>query len=111
MPEKKQPVEMTDENFDNLIEKHDKVIVDFWASWCGPCKMMDPVMEDLAKEYGDKVLIGKVNTEKNSQITTRFGVQAIPTFIFIKNGEPVDQLRGAIQKNEMADKIKDVFDL
>jgi len=111
MSDKAKPMDMTDENFENLIEKHDYVIVDFWATWCGPCKMMDPVVKELSKEYGDEVFFGKVNTEKNSQITTRFGIQAIPTFIFLKNGKPVDQLRGAVQKADMADKIEEVFDL
>ncbi len=109
MAKKNQTVDMTDENFDELVEKNENVLVDFWATWCGPCKMMEPVIEELAKKYDD-VLFGKVNTENNSQVTTRFGIQAIPTFIFIKEGEPVEQMRGAVQKDEMAEKIEEVFE-
>ncbi|MFW5898474.1 MAG: thioredoxin [Candidatus Saliniplasma sp.] len=103
-------VKMTDGNFDELIGKHDNVVVDFWATWCGPCKRMEPVIEGLAEEYKD-VLFGKVNTENNSQVTSKFGIQGIPSFIFIKNGKPVDQITGMVQKEAMADKIEDVFDL
>ncbi|MGM0405653.1 MAG: thioredoxin [Thermoplasmatota archaeon] len=104
------PVKITDKNFDELIQEHENVIVDFWATWCGPCKRMEPVYEELAKEYGN-VLFGKVNTENNPQTTSKFGVQAIPAFIFIKNGQPVGQATGAVQKDQMKNKIEDIFDL
>ncbi len=104
------PVKITDENFDELIQEHENVIIDFWATWCGPCKMMEPVYDELAKEYND-VLFGKVNTENNPQTTSKFGIQAIPAFIFIKNGQPVNQINGAVQKDQMEDKLEDVFDL
>jgi len=104
------PVKIKDENFDELIQEHENVVVDFWATWCGPCKMMEPVYEELAREY-DNVLFGKVNTENNPQTTSKFGIQAIPAFIFIKNGQPVNQINGAVQKDQMKDKIEEVFDL
>ncbi len=104
------PIKITDENFDKLIQEHENVVVDFWATWCGPCKMMEPVYEELAREY-DNVLFGKVNTENNPQTTSKFGIQAIPAFIFIKNGQPVNQINGAVQKDQMKDKIEEVFDL
>lgn len=104
-------IEVNDENYDEIMNKHEYVVLDFWASWCGPCKMMDPVIEDLAEKYQDEVIFGKVNAENNSKTVSRFGVQAIPTFIFFINGEVVDQARGAIPKKDMDEKIKKNFKL
>ena len=104
-------VEVTDQNFDKVKEENENIVLDFWASWCGPCKMMDPVIEDLSEKFLDRVVFGKVNTEENSQIVSKFGIQAIPTFIFIKDGEVVDQARGAIPQKDMEEKIRDNFGL
>lgn len=102
-------IKIDDDEFDDFIEDHENVIVDFWASWCAPCKMLDPVIEELSEKYEDDVQFGKVNTEQNQQIPSRFGVQAIPTLIFLKNGEVVDQLRGAVPKSEIEEKISKNF--
>lgn len=111
MSEEDPTLEMTDENFDDLLEENDQVFVDFWATWCGPCKAMEPIVEELAEKYGGDVLFGKVNTEDNSDITSRYGIQAIPTFLFIKDGEVVDQARGALPQEAMDEKINKHFDV
>jgi thioredoxin 1 len=87
--------EFTDAAFDAEVIKSDKlVLVDFWAPWCGPCKMMGPIIDKLAKELADKVLIGKLNVDDNPQTAQKYGVMSIPTLILFKNGEPVGQAVG-----------------
>jgi len=77
------------------------VVVDFWAEWCMPCRMIAPVVEELAKEYAGKVVFGKLNTDENPTIAARYGISAIPTMIFFKKGKPVDQIVGAMPKSEL----------
>ena len=99
-------VEITDENFDELVMKSDKpVMVDFWAEWCGPCRMIGPAVEELHTEYVDRAVIGKVNVYHNSGVAAQFGVRSIPTILFIKNGEVVDKSVGAVPKATLASKL------
>jgi thioredoxin 1 len=99
-------VEITDENFDELVMKSDKpVMVDFWAEWCGPCRMIGPAVEELHTEYADRAVIGKVNVDHNSGVAAQFGVRSIPTILFIKNGEVVDKSVGAVPKATLASKL------
>ncbi|HEX3037916.1 MAG TPA: thioredoxin [Oscillospiraceae bacterium] len=77
------------DSFDSVIKDNTAVLVDFWATWCGPCKMVSPIMEQLAQEFSDKLVVAKVNVDEEPELTERFGIQSIPTVIFLKNGEPV----------------------
>ena len=99
-------VEFTDANFEELALKTDKpVLVDFWAEWCGPCRMVGPLVSELAEEYGDKAVIGKVDVDSNPEVASKYGIRSIPTLLFIKNGEVVDKQVGAVQKNVLAEKL------
>ncbi len=100
-------VEFTDSNFEELALKSTKpVIVDFWAEWCGPCRMVGPLIDELATEYEGKAIIGKVDVDANSGISSQFSVRSIPTILFIKNGEVVDKSVGAVPKSALVEKLE-----
>ncbi|NBV08340.1 MAG: thioredoxin [Flavobacteriia bacterium] len=99
-------IEITDANFDELVMKSTQpVVVDFWAEWCGPCRMIGPIIDELYSEYEGKALIGKVNVDANSGVAAQFGVRSIPTVLFIKNGEVVDKSVGAVPKATLSGKL------
>ena len=100
------PIKLTDSNFDSAISDYDMIIVDCWAPWCGPCRMLGPVIDELAGDYEGKVVFGKLNTDENRQIATRFGIMSIPTMLFIKDGHHVDTIVGAVPKEVIESKIK-----
>lgn len=97
---------ITDSNFDELLKSGKPLVVDFWAEWCGPCKMIGPIVEDLSHEYEDKVIIGKLDVDENNDVTTRYGIRNIPTILFFKDGQQVDKQVGATQKSVMVQKIE-----
>ncbi|HEY6951339.1 MAG TPA: thioredoxin [Bacteroidota bacterium] len=100
------PVELTDANFQNEVLKSDTpVLIDFWAEWCGPCKMIAPVVEELAKEYDGKLKVGKVDVDSNQQTSMQYGVRSIPTLLIFKGGRVVDQIVGAVPKKLLSEKI------
>jgi thioredoxin 1 len=98
--------EFTDENIKDVINSGKPVVVDFWAEWCGPCRMIGPILEELAEEYADKVEIGKLNVDDNVDTPNEYGIRNIPTVLFFKNGELVDKQIGAGPKNVFKEKIE-----
>ncbi len=100
--------ELTQSNFDSAIKKG-AVVVDFWAIWCGPCKIMSPIVDQVAEELSGKVAFGKVNVDSEYELSERFGVMSIPTLIFFKDGEMVERVSGALPKDELLKKVKDAF--
>ncbi|QNL22692.1 thioredoxin [Hyphobacterium sp. CCMP332] len=98
-------VEITDSNFEEVINSDKPVLVDFWAEWCGPCKMIGPIVEEMAGDYDGKAVIGKVNVDTNPGVSAKFGIRSIPTLLVFKNGEVVDKQVGAVPKNILSKKL------
>ena len=100
-------MEFTDANFKEVVLESEKLsVVDFWAEWCGPCRMVGPIVEELAKDYEGKVNIGKVNVDFNPEVAMTYGIRNIPTILFIKNGQVVDKQVGAAPKSTLDAKVK-----
>ncbi len=100
--------EINSENFDAevlLSSKESPVLIDFWAPWCGPCKMISPIVEELSDEYGEKVKFVKINTDESPDTATKYGIMSIPTLIIFRDGEPVERIIGFTQKNNLKKKI------
>ncbi len=103
-------IDLDDDNFEEKVLQSDKpVMVDFWAPWCGPCKAIAPTVEALEKEYGDQMTFAKVNVDDNPVSPSKYGVQAIPTLIFFKNGEVAEQITGMVAKEKLEETIKGVL--
>ena len=99
--------ELTDTNFDEIVLKSDKpVIVDFWAEWCGPCRMVGPIVHEVGEDYKERAIVGKLDVDSNPEITMRFGIRNIPTILFFKNGEVADKQVGAVPKSMIVSKLE-----
>lgn len=99
--------EFTDSNFqEQALDSEGLKVVDFWAEWCGPCKMIGPIIEDISNEYEGKVLVGKLNVDNNPEVSFKFGIRSIPTILLIKNGEVVEKHVGATSKQVLVSKIE-----
>jgi len=101
--------QITDDNFQELVSGNKPFMVDFWAEWCGPCRMIGPIVEELAQEYADQVVVGKVNVDENDELAGQFGIRSIPTLLFFKNGEVVDKIVGAASKPTIESKLKSLL--
>lgn len=100
-------LEFTDSNFEENVLKSDKpVIVDFWAEWCGPCRMVGPIVQEIGEDYTDQAVVGKLDVDSNPDVTMKYGIRNIPTVLFFKGGEVVDKQVGAVPKSVLVDKLE-----
>jgi thioredoxin 1 len=103
-------IELTDQNFNEVVLQSDKpVIVDFWAEWCGPCRMVGPIVEEIGNDYAEKALVGKLDVDSNPNVTRQYGIRNIPTVLFFKNGEVADKQVGAVPKSNLVNKLEALF--
>jgi thioredoxin 1 len=98
-------VQITSENFESLKNGGQPLVVDFWATWCGPCRMIAPIIAELAAEYDGRITVGKCDVEENDELAAEFGIRNIPTIVFIKGGEVVDKVVGAVSKTTLVEKF------
>lgn len=97
--------EITNQNFDEITSQGKPVVIDFWATWCGPCKRLGPIIEEIAFEYDGKAIVGKCDIEENDDLTEKFGIMNVPTVVFLKDGKEVDRVVGLAMKNVYQEKI------
>ena len=97
---------ITDQNYDNLLAQGKPIVIDFSAEWCGPCRKMAPIVEQLAQEYDGKVIIGSCNVDENEELASKFGVRSIPAIFFVKDGQPIDKIIGAVPASTVEEKVQ-----
>jgi thioredoxin 1 len=101
-----EPIQITDQTFDKTIKKNPLIVIDFWAGWCPPCHIIAPIIEELAKTHAGRVVFGKINVDENKATAVRYGITAIPALLFFKNGKLVDQVLGAVPRQQLEEKIR-----
>ena len=101
------PIEVTDNNFESLIQEYPLLVVDCWATWCGPCRMLAPVIDELARDYAGKVVFGKMDVDENPRTAMNFGIMSVPTLLVIKGGKLVDQIVGAVPRDYIESKLRE----
>ena len=102
-------VQITSENFESLKNGAQPLVVDFWATWCGPCRMIGPIVSELAEQYDGKIVVGKCDVEENDELAAEFGIRSIPTILFFKNGQTVDKLVGGVPKATLEQKFESLL--
>jgi len=104
-------LQLTEDNWEQEVIQSDKpVLIDFWAPWCGPCRMVSPIVSEIAQEYADKLKVGKLNTDEEPGVAVKYGIMSIPTLMIFKNGEVADQLIGASPKEYITQKLDEILD-
>ncbi len=104
-PASDKPIEITDVTFKETIQNHSLVVVDCWAAWCAPCRMVAPIIDEMARDYAGKILFGKLNVDENRQVATQYEIMSIPTLLVFKNGQLVDRVVGAMPRQMLEPKI------
>ena len=104
------PIEITDASFETEVLQSDKpVVVDFWATWCGPCKMIAPILEEVSRDMGDRVKVAKLDVDSNNRTAGKYNIMSIPSLLFFKNGQLVDSLHGAVPKSQIVARLEKVI--
>ena len=102
-------LKITQENYDEVLSSNKPILLDFWAEWCGPCKLIGPIIDEVSEDFSDKAIVGKINVDDSAELSSKYGIRNIPTLLFIKNGEVVDKHVGAASKKEISDKLNSIM--
>ena len=102
-------LQITEENYDEVLSSDKPILLDFWAEWCGPCKLIGPIIDELSEDFSETAIVGKINVDEAGSLSSKHGIRNIPTLLFIKNGEVVDKHVGAASKKEISDKLNDLM--